>query len=203
MRFVAALIVLALNGCTYKVWFRSQPAGARVYVDGALVGVTPLEHDVPEGTSYVVRMELDGYEPATKQVRPEEVTVFVGGVPDPGPRPTYDVTDPGRSNVDVLGYEARRNQAFFAAATGNRSRRWPREVSLTLSPRLGTTSPGTPSPAPRPPAPATPPRTPPPARPSPPRPVSTSQTFCGACGARANGGGRYCGACGARLGAAR
>lgn len=195
MRLAALLALATLSGCTYSVTFRSSPPGARVFVDGNLVGVTPITVDMPEGTPYLVRMELEGYEPATKQVKPEVTTLYVGGVPDPGPRPVYDVNDPGTSNVEALDYAARENRAFVAAASGNTSRRWPREVSLTLSPHAGTAWPATPS------SPA--PRTPPPAQSSPPPPPApTRSTFCGSCGARL-GGGRFCGGCGSRVDAPR
>jgi hypothetical protein len=47
----------------------SEPAGARVLVNGREVGVTPLAlHDVAAG-SRVVRVEADGYDPWSAAVR--------------------------------------------------------------------------------------------------------------------------------------
>jgi len=47
----------------------SEPAGARVFVNGRLVGETPLDlHDVPVG-SRVVRVEADGYEAWATAIR--------------------------------------------------------------------------------------------------------------------------------------
>lgn len=48
---------------------QSRPAGARVFVDGRLAGLTPLAiPDLPAGPA-TVRIELDGYQPWTTAVR--------------------------------------------------------------------------------------------------------------------------------------
>jgi hypothetical protein len=39
----------------------SRPAGARVFVDGKLVGTTPLQVPAVAPGSHSVRLELDGY----------------------------------------------------------------------------------------------------------------------------------------------
>ena len=41
----------------------SRPTGARVYVDGALVGTTPMQIDAITGGDHAVRFEMDGFGP--------------------------------------------------------------------------------------------------------------------------------------------
>lgn len=41
----------------------SRPSGARVYVDGALVGTTPMQIDAITGGDHAVRFEMDGFGP--------------------------------------------------------------------------------------------------------------------------------------------
>ena len=52
-----------MNGPTQAVRVKSQPAGARVVVDGCETGVTPLTVRLSRMGSHRVRVELDGYEP--------------------------------------------------------------------------------------------------------------------------------------------
>lgn len=65
----ALALVLALSGCatiingtSQSVDFRSDPPGARVYVDGVARGETPFEADVKRKQEHEVRFELEGYE---------------------------------------------------------------------------------------------------------------------------------------------
>jgi tRNA A-37 threonylcarbamoyl transferase component Bud32 len=46
----------------------SSPAGAAVTVDGEAAGTTPAEHTFAYDRTYDVRLELDGYEPASRTV---------------------------------------------------------------------------------------------------------------------------------------
>ena len=52
-----------LNGPTQNVRVKSQPRGARVFVDGKDVGSTPLTVKLSRWGFHRVRVELDGYEP--------------------------------------------------------------------------------------------------------------------------------------------
>jgi serine/threonine-protein kinase len=63
---------LALRATPLRALLRvtSTPEGSRVSVDGAPVGATPLEHDVPLG-EHRVRVEADGFAPAEDVVRVE------------------------------------------------------------------------------------------------------------------------------------
>jgi hypothetical protein len=46
----------------------SSPAGAAVTIDGAAAGTTPTEHAFAYDRTYDVKLELDGYEPASRAV---------------------------------------------------------------------------------------------------------------------------------------
>lgn len=62
--FAAAL----LGGCGESVMIRSGPSGANVFVNDKPVGKTPVEYSVSRGDlgkPYQVRIEKNGYEPAT------------------------------------------------------------------------------------------------------------------------------------------
>ena len=47
----------------------SRPAGARVFVDGNLVGTTPLLLDAVNAGDHGVRLELDGFNPWSTSTR--------------------------------------------------------------------------------------------------------------------------------------
>lgn len=62
---------------TAEILVDSRPSGAQVFVDGALVGTTPLRRDVAPGT-HVVRLALPGHQPWVTRVetaRGEELRV--------------------------------------------------------------------------------------------------------------------------------
>ena len=52
-----------INGSSQSVGFRSQPTGADVFINGILVGQTPVAPDLKRMDNHIVRIELDGYEP--------------------------------------------------------------------------------------------------------------------------------------------
>jgi hypothetical protein len=62
MLLLALALALALPGCvSRKLFLRSEPAGARVILDGRAVGVTPYEEEVHTYGTHVVELELDGH----------------------------------------------------------------------------------------------------------------------------------------------
>ena len=70
------LVVLAsgsvLASCSESVMIRSEPPGAKAYVDNAPVGTTPFVFSVKRGDlqhSYSLRLEKDGYEPYADTLR--------------------------------------------------------------------------------------------------------------------------------------
>jgi hypothetical protein len=81
------VVLLALSaslGCSESTVIRSSPPGAQAFVNDRFVGVTPTVFTVPRAQfdeKFECRVELDGYEPATQNLR--KVTApgrIVGGV---------------------------------------------------------------------------------------------------------------------------
>ncbi|HWV57515.1 MAG TPA: PEGA domain-containing protein [Longimicrobiales bacterium] len=67
---VAALITIGgcatiMQGTTQAVGVSSQPAGARIRVNGTEFGVTPAVLQLKRKDNHVVVIELDGYQPYT------------------------------------------------------------------------------------------------------------------------------------------
>jgi len=76
MKLLSLLLVLAsatmLASCSESVMIRSEPPGAKAYVNDGLVGTTPFVFSVQRGDlqhSYSLRLEKDGYEPYTDTLR--------------------------------------------------------------------------------------------------------------------------------------
>lgn len=68
-----AIVVLILSGCatlfhgsTDGVNFSSDPQGAKVYVNGDLLGTTPFALNLKSNKTYTIEFKKDGYE--TKSV---------------------------------------------------------------------------------------------------------------------------------------
>jgi hypothetical protein len=77
---VASLLVLAASssasaGCASSTTIQSEPAGARLFIDGVPVGKTPFTMtDVKVvGSTTDVRLEHPGYEPLTSWITRDEV----------------------------------------------------------------------------------------------------------------------------------
>lgn len=179
MRALAALMLVLSSGCTYTARYESEPAGARVHVDGVYRGLSPLELEMDSyrSSSYTLRFELEGYEPRTQVISP---------TPDGG-SVTFQNTW-GTANVQATTYGSSRTYDYGAGARtyGNANTNvtatgtqftttstvptytWPSRFFCELRPRAGGTAPPPPSPPPRP----TPPPPPQPApRPTPPPPM--------------------------------
>jgi len=84
-RAVTALTLVAFASCASTTVIRTQPPGARVIIDGAVVGTTPYAMTDTKivGTSTRLRLEYPGYQPLdTAIVRNEELEVIalIGGI---------------------------------------------------------------------------------------------------------------------------
>src|SRR3954469_23234982 len=82
---VAAAALVGATACSSSTVIRSNPPGAKVFIDGAMVGTTPYTmsdtHIVGSSTS--VRLEYPGYAPMDTAIhRSEEfdVVACIGGV---------------------------------------------------------------------------------------------------------------------------
>lgn len=226
VRALGAIPFMLLAGCTYTARYESEPAGARVHVDGVYRGLSPLELEMDSfrSSSYTLRFELEVYRPATQVISP---------TPDGG-SVTFTNTW-GTANVQATTYGQQRaydygagpsvrgTQTTNVTATGTQftttntqpTYTWPSRFFCELvplepqaqrssaSPRPSPppTPPTQPAPAPRP-APSPRPAPPPAPPPSPPPQETRAEppgprVLCGGCGAPGSEGARFCGGCGA------
>jgi hypothetical protein len=75
-RLSAAALALALaSGCASTTLIKSQPSGAKVYLNGEIVGTTPYAMTDTKiiGSSTHVRLVLDGHEPFNTFIQRNEV----------------------------------------------------------------------------------------------------------------------------------
>lgn len=68
--FAAASIIFSscatiIKGSTDDVSFSSDPTGAKVYVNGSLLGTTPVQLELKSKNSYTIEFKKDGYETKT------------------------------------------------------------------------------------------------------------------------------------------
>lgn len=85
--FIALLLAgtVLISSCSSSTMLLTDPAGAKVYLDGEPVGTTPYRHTDTKivGSTTAVRLEMEGYEPLdTSFSRDEEADAgaIVGGV---------------------------------------------------------------------------------------------------------------------------
>jgi uncharacterized protein YceK len=57
-----------VSGTTQPISFNSTPIGARVLINGADMGKTPLTLELKRKQSYAVAINLDGYKPETMNI---------------------------------------------------------------------------------------------------------------------------------------
>ena len=77
-KLFALALVIALTGCTtsrkgvlQEVQINSYPYEARVYLDGELVGATPLSLKLRSKSNYEVKFEKAGYKPYVEYIAPD------------------------------------------------------------------------------------------------------------------------------------
>lgn len=77
---ITALLTLLLSGCatlfsesSQVVKFETNPAGAKIFINGDLVGTTPLEVEMEKDTfkNHYVRFQLDGYHSQQRRITKE------------------------------------------------------------------------------------------------------------------------------------
>ena len=85
MAAVAAATLLTTAACSSSTVIRSNPSGAKVFIDGQMVGTTPYTmsdtHIV--GSSTHIRLEYPGYAPTDATIKRNEefdVVACIGGV---------------------------------------------------------------------------------------------------------------------------
>lgn len=69
---IISMISFSFNNCatlfkgsTDSVNFSSDPSGAKVYVNGNLLGTTPVELELKSNKTYTIEFKKDGYESKT------------------------------------------------------------------------------------------------------------------------------------------
>ena len=57
------VVVFSLTACSHRLSINSNPTGARTYVDGQFIGLTPATfvERSGRGTEFEIRLEKDGY----------------------------------------------------------------------------------------------------------------------------------------------
>ena len=73
--FLLSTFVVLINACstvfnttTQEVEIKSEPAFAKITVDGRKFGTTPQVINLERGRDHVVKLELDGYQPYESQL---------------------------------------------------------------------------------------------------------------------------------------
>jgi len=66
--FLSGCFATVFKGRNSSVEMTSVPDGATVYVDGAMVGQTPIKARLKSSTSHTIEFKKDGYKPVTKQI---------------------------------------------------------------------------------------------------------------------------------------
>ena len=84
-RSTAALAATALLACSSETVIRSNPPGAKVFIDGSFVGTTPYTMSDTKivGSATSVRLEYPGYQPFQTSIQRNEefdVVACIGGV---------------------------------------------------------------------------------------------------------------------------
>ena len=69
------LLLLFTSACARQAVFLSQPVGAKVFVNGEQVGVTPcrFHYQTSPGTHYDVTIEKGGYQAVHQQIHTDEI----------------------------------------------------------------------------------------------------------------------------------
>ena len=133
MKPLTAMVCAAtLLGCSSSTVIRSNPPGAKVFIDGSYVGVTPYEMSDTKivGSSTTVRLEYPGMAPVNTSIKRSEefdVVACIGGVFLLVPflwimgyksDHTYDIAAQG-GGYPQEATPSQRKIEFHAAAAGN------------------------------------------------------------------------------------
>ena len=73
--FIVILLAFFTSACAQQAAFVSTPTGARVFIDGEQIGVTPCAYDykLSNNTEHEVTIVKDGFEPVNFVVVTDEV----------------------------------------------------------------------------------------------------------------------------------
>ena len=81
---VALTIAVFVSGCASATLIKTVPDNAKVYIDGQLLGISPVSHSdtAISGSTRTVLLKMDGYKDKTAIIRKEDVQVgpIIGGI---------------------------------------------------------------------------------------------------------------------------
>jgi hypothetical protein len=85
MAAIAAATLLTTAACSSSTVIRSNPSGAKVFIDGSMVGTTPytMEDTKIVGSTTRIRLEYPGYQATDASIKRSEefdVVACIGGV---------------------------------------------------------------------------------------------------------------------------
>src|SRR5215471_17174267 len=71
-------LISFLAACASATTIRSEPSGAKVYLDGQYIGETPVVHQDQDiaGTDKAVRLTHDGYRDQVGTIRKDELKIM-------------------------------------------------------------------------------------------------------------------------------
>ncbi len=74
LQMLSLMMLGALTGCASSTTLRSEPSGAKVFLDGRRVGNTPYRHtdSRPSLSKLQVRLEKEGYQPVETVIQRNE-----------------------------------------------------------------------------------------------------------------------------------
>lgn len=86
-KFLSIILLLLFTACstvlnttTQEIEIKSNPANAKITIDGKKFGLTPQVVNLERGSNHVVKLELDGYEPYETQLTRKISFWFWGNV---------------------------------------------------------------------------------------------------------------------------
>lgn len=188
MKHLLLALVALLSGCAYTVHFDSVPQGARVYVDGSLMGSTPLAAELTDRgqASYNLRFELEGYVPEVGVIRPvatgQSYTTTNGTTTTATQtygQATVRQPNPGGRVYGTGQATTVQTQAVNQTTTTHQVKSWPRHIVVTMRPRHPSDPMALQQQAPT-------------------QQPQQASSFCTSCGSKTAG--KFCGACGSPTG---
>ncbi|MCX7874559.1 MAG: PEGA domain-containing protein [Melioribacteraceae bacterium] len=78
--FIFTACSTVLNTTTQEIEIKSNPANAKITIDGKKFGLTPQVVNLERGSNHIVKLELDGYEVYETQITRKISVWFWGNV---------------------------------------------------------------------------------------------------------------------------
>lgn len=86
IKLISVVLVVAVfvSGCASSTLINTSPTGAKVYIDGQLLGTSPVSHSdtAVSGSTKAVLLKKEGYKDKTILIRKEDVKIgpIIGGL---------------------------------------------------------------------------------------------------------------------------